>query len=110
MKKELMFFNEQGSHEYDIIVTDDENGKEYELRRSMSHAWCEQSRGEHLITLFDNGDGIKFKGDSLPKPLKILDYSQVSELAIILQVMLHTDKFINMQGCKIIAAETIINF
>lgn len=105
-----MFFNEQGSHEYDIIVTDDENGKEYELRRSMSHTWYEQSRGEHVITLFDNGDGIKFKGDGLPRSFKYLDYSQVSELVIILQVMLNTDKFINMQGCKIVSAETIINF
>ena len=62
-----------------------ENGSGY-LHRSQSDYWAKHARGEMLWTVADDGNGVTLTSDQLKKKIR-LDYSQVSELQILLGLL-----------------------
>jgi hypothetical protein len=77
--------------EYTIHVPEDEDI--YVLRRSSSSTWSEDVRDEVILTILDSGNGLKLKWET--KPNKVLDYSQVVELTIMLNFVNNVSRMPN---------------
>lgn len=78
-KKNYMVLNHEGEHEFDITQEFIGKSEKYTLFRSNSPTWNQLAKGEKLLSLVDDGDGIKFD-----RSLKSLDYAELFELRILL--------------------------
>jgi hypothetical protein len=75
-----MVLDHEGNHEYDLVVINHgDYGRTINLSHSMSHQWMTDVRGELVLSMTDNGNGIKFD-----RKLKKLDYSELLYLRIML--------------------------
>lgn len=81
MERHLVINTEENDLEYVIQVNDTDKGTEYVLSRSGSGCWTEQCRHEVVLTLLDDGNGVRVT----PKIGKQLDYAQLSQLQLLLQ-------------------------
>lgn len=81
MEKHLVINTEENDLEYVIQVNDTNKGIEYVLSRSGSACWAEHCRHEVVLTLLDDGNGVKIA----PKIGKELDYAHLSQLQLLLQ-------------------------
>lgn len=106
MNKTYAFINEKGNHEYNIMVSETDEGKLYEIVRSQSEIWSELARGEFIMSLLDDGNGYSIKSGFK----KRMDYSQICEFKMLLSVVFNHDKNLGLDGGKIVSIETIINF
>lgn len=88
MKRYLVINTEENDLEYTISVEETGNETEYTLRRSGSSAWSEHCRNEVILSIKDDGNGVKIK----PKPGKHLDYAELHGLQLLLQFMSKEDK------------------
>lgn len=71
---------EFGRHEYDLIVEDDSKGTKYSLIRSQGAQWSNHAKGETVVALLDDGNGIK-----MSKHVKReMNYAVASELFILM--------------------------
>jgi len=77
-----------GNHEYDITVIKTENSTSYEMRYSKGEQWTSHTRGEHILSATDDGNGIKFTD----KFKKNMDYDKFVELKIFLDFIYSQDK------------------
>ena len=50
----------EGKHEYDITVHKTDDSNSYEMRYSNGSQWATGTRGEHILSATDHGNGIKF--------------------------------------------------
>lgn len=73
--------------EYTIHAPADEDI--YVMRRSKSSTWSDHVQDEIILTVFNTGDGYRIKWEE--KPGKVLDYSQIAELTIMLNFMNHNE-------------------
>jgi hypothetical protein len=73
--------DEDGNVEYVIIVTEKKKGTEYSIFASDSNIWSEHIRNEKFMTMFDDGNGIKFS-----QTLKHLNYSEAEYVKILLSI------------------------
>lgn len=82
MKDKLYYVidTEQQSIEYVIEQPGDEDV--LVMRRSDSESWSEHARGEEIMKVFGTGNGYHIKWAE--KPGKVLDYSQIAELTVML--------------------------
>jgi hypothetical protein len=71
--------------EYTILSPFDEDI--FVMRRSHSSAWSDHVRDEVIMTVFNTGDGYRIKWEE--KTGKVLDYSQIAELTIMLNFINH---------------------
>jgi hypothetical protein len=78
-KKSYMVLDHNGTHEYDLTVVYNDEGKEISLYLSNGEQWNSVVRGELMMRMTDNGNGVKFD-----RKLKKLDYSQFLYLRILL--------------------------
>ena len=79
--------NEDGyRHDYDVTVELTDDGTLYTMYRSKNNYWDESVRGEKVMSILDDGDGITIS----PKVGKNLDYAETAELFALLS-------FINSQ-------------
>jgi hypothetical protein len=78
-KKTYMVLDHNGTHEYDLTVVYNDEGKEISLYLSNGEQWDSIVRGELMMRMTDNGNGVKFD-----RKLKKLDYSQFLYLRILL--------------------------
>lgn len=78
--------------EYTIHVPADEDI--YVMRRSNSATWSDHVRDEVILTVLNSGDGYKIKWENKSNS-KLLDYSQVVELTIMLNFINQTDSIPN---------------
>ena len=78
-KKTYMVLDHNGTHEYALTVVYNDEGKEISLYLSNGEQWNSIVRGELMMRMTDNGNGVKFD-----RKLKKLDYSQFLYLRILL--------------------------
>lgn len=88
MKRHLVIDTEENDLEYVIEVTDVNKGTQYVLSRSGSGCWSEHARNEVVLTLLDNGNGVKIK----PKIGKELNYAELAQLQLLLQFISQHEK------------------
>lgn len=81
MGRHLVINTEENDLEYVIDVIDTNKGTEYVLSRSGSPCWSEHAKHEIVLTLLDDGNGVKIN----PKIGKELDYAYLSQLQLLLQ-------------------------
>jgi hypothetical protein len=70
------------SVEYIITEADTDDGVMYQLHRSLNETWSEDSKGELLITIINDGNGYKFKWKQNEK--KRLGYDEIEHLYILI--------------------------
>jgi len=58
-----MVINEKGDHEYNIIVSEDTQGRKYELLASNNAIWAEPYKDKILLIMTDTGNGFTFDRD-----------------------------------------------
>lgn len=90
--RKFNIFDEEGSYEYDVTMTEEKEGKTYRIFQSSNRVW--QSPGKLVMTCVDNGDELKF-GEKIGKKI---DYSQMVELRILLSVIAYVDQDAGTQG------------
>ena len=70
------------SIEYIITETDTDDGTMYQLHRSLNEVWSEDSKGELLVTMINDGNGYKFKYKYAEK--KRLGYDEIEHLYLLI--------------------------
>jgi len=91
MKEELFtVFNENDEHDFDIIKRISSKKTTYILKRSINKQWAESARGEEVITIVDDGNGIKLSNVILSKDE--LSYCQFLEIYILIRFIFQSDK------------------
>jgi hypothetical protein len=94
--------NDEGfAHDYDIIISDTDQGTVYTMYRSKSY-WSDNKKGEKVMEVLDNGDGVVFK----PRFGKEMDYTELSELYVMLMFISKTGRLPIYEG-EIIETNTI---
>lgn len=78
-RKEFMVLDEEGQHEYTIIVDDDGEAKKYSLYTSSGIQWSEEYRNKLQLSIIDNGNGL-----ILNRSIKKLDYSELLHLRLLI--------------------------
>ena len=78
------------SVEYVITEVDTDDGTMYQLYRSLNETWSEDSKGELLVTMINDGNGYKFKYKHAEK--KRLGYDEIEHLYLL------TDYVRRMEG------------
>lgn len=81
MGRHLVINTEENDLEYVIDVVDTIKGTEYVLSRSGSSCWSEHAKHEIVLTLLDDGNGVKVQ----PKIGKHLNYADFSQLQLLLR-------------------------
>lgn len=70
------------SVEYVITEADTDDGTMYQLYRSLNETWSEDSKGELLVTMINDGNGYKFKYKHAEK--KRLGYDEIEHLYLLI--------------------------
>lgn len=70
------------SVEYVITEADTDDGTMYQLHRSLNETWSEDSKGELLVTMINDGNGYKFKYKHAEK--KRLGYDEIEQLYLLI--------------------------
>jgi len=79
-QERYMVLDHEGNHEYDLVVTNHyDYGRTISLFHSMGEQWSGDVRGELVLSMTNNGNGVKFD-----RKLKKLGYSELLYLRIIL--------------------------
>lgn len=68
--------------EYIITEDDTDNGTLYQLWRSMSSTWSEDTKGELLVSIENDGNGYNFKFK--PREKKRIDYDEIEWLYVLI--------------------------
>ncbi len=71
----------EGNHEYDISVIEKTKSTTYEMRYSESDQWTSHTKGEHILSAIDDGNGIRFT----EKISKKMDYDFFTELRLFME-------------------------
>ena len=79
--KKFMVFDQENLHEYNIVIEETDKGIEYSLFMSESEQWEEHAKGELIISMFNDGNGVTFS-----KKLKKLDYSDLFAVRLLLNL------------------------
>lgn len=70
------------SIEYVITEVETDDGTMYQLHRSLNDTWSEDSKGEVLVTMINDGNGYKFKYKHAEK--KRLGYDEIEHLYLLI--------------------------
>lgn len=70
------------SIEYVITEVETDDGTMYQLHRSLNDTWSEDSKGEVLVTMINDGNGYKFKWKQHEK--KRLGYDEIEHLYLLI--------------------------
>lgn len=70
------------SVEYVITEADTDDGTMYQLHRSLNETWSEDSKGELLVTMINDGNGYKFRYKYAEK--KRLGYDEIEHLYLLI--------------------------
>lgn len=93
MKTENYAILSQGKHEYDIRVIKTDESTSYEMRYSNGDQWTPHTKGEHIISATDHGNGIKFT----EKIKRSMDYDVFTELRILMNFIQKYDDTIGFE-------------
>lgn len=102
--KLFLVLDETGhSVEYTIEAPSEEDV--YFMRRSRNNCWSDHVKGELILTVFDSGEGFRFKWESGKN--KVLDYAQTVELNIMLNFLNNTSRMPNRYS--VVNAEMVVD-
>jgi len=87
MKTENFAILADGKHEYDITVHKTTESTSYEMSYSNADQWSECTKGEHILSATDNGNGIQFT----EKIKRSMDYDNFTELRIMMEFIQNYD-------------------
>lgn len=81
-KNTYMVLDHNGNHDYDLVVIN--HGGNFAIRTislylSKGEQWTDSVKGELVLSMTDNGNGVKFD-----RKLKKLDYSEMLHLRIVM--------------------------
>jgi hypothetical protein len=96
--KKFIILNKELEYEYDITVEETDNGIKTTLFNSSSSVWSESAKGKEILSMLNDGNGIKFSH----KIGKKLNYSELAELRLLLNVENAIDIELNQDGYKIL--------
>lgn len=103
-KQTYMVLNHEGEHEYDIVKELTDEGEKITAYRSNSKIWYSHVRGEKIMSITNDGNGIKFD-----KKIKELDYEVLVVLRLLINFEHQTDANpINREKYRIIENKTLI--
>ena len=99
-----MVFGASGLHEYNIVSELTTKGTKITLFRSNGEQWLEAARNEMILSLVNNGDGIKFS-----KKLRKLNFGELTELHILLNFEQSTDpNELNREVYRVVEDKTLV--
>jgi hypothetical protein len=75
--------------EYIITEGDTDDGVMYQLHRSLNETWSEDSKGELLVSLENDGNGFKYKFK--PREKKRVDYDEIEWLYLLIDFVRKQD-------------------
>lgn len=79
MNKTYLVYDHEGQHEYDIVVEETEKGyTKCSIFRSQSDMWYDGVKGEFIMSMTDDGNGVKFKESK-----KEMDYADLECLRLL---------------------------
>ena len=82
ISKTYMVLGENDAPEFKIVyILRLDNSKSYTLFATHNEAWSDNFKGQPLLTLEDNGNGVMFD-----KSLKVLGYDELGWLKILLSI------------------------
>ena len=84
--KRYIISDENGNHEYDLTIENNDDVKVLTLSFSYSKEWVEHIRGTVAMQMFDDGNGVRFS-----KKLKHLDYSELLHVRLLINLEYKTD-------------------
>jgi hypothetical protein len=103
-KQTYMVLNHEGEHEYDIVKELTDEGEKITTYRSNSKIWYSHVRGEKIMSITNNGNGIKFD-----KKIKELDYGDLVVLRLLINFEHQTDANpVNGEKYRLIENKTLI--
>jgi len=103
-KQTYMVLNHEGGHEYDIVKKLTDEGEKITIYRSNNQIWHSHVRGEKIMSITNNGNGIKFN-----KNIKELDYGDLVVLRLLINFEHQTDANpVNREKHGIIENKTLI--
>lgn len=99
MKNYYVIDTLEQSVEYIITEADTDDGTMYQLYRSMNSAtWSEDSKGELLVTMINDGNGYKFKYKHAEK--KRLGYDEIEHLYLLIDYVRRIEGPITYNICQ----------
>jgi len=102
-KQIYMVLDHEGVHEYDIVKELTDEGEKITLFRSNNPTWTEQAKGEKIMSLVNNGNGINFD-----RKFESLDYAELFELRLLLNFEQQIDSnYLNRKKYRIIEDKTL---
>jgi len=101
--KKFMVFDQENVHEYNIVVEETDKGVEYSLFMSDGEQWEEHAKGELILSMINDGDGVTFS-----KKLKKLDYSDLFAVRLLLNLENFMDENPRNQEKSKIVEEKIV--
>jgi hypothetical protein len=78
-------------HEYDLVITKNDEETLYELFHSNNDIWSSSARGKYCRCLIDTGNGIVIKLEE--ESSESIDYDVAAELNILLNVVTELSNF-----------------
>ena len=79
--KKFMVFDQENVHEYNIVVEETDKGVEYSLFMSEGEQWNDHAKGELVLSMVNDGNGVTFS-----KKLKKLDYTDLFAVRLLLNL------------------------
>jgi len=101
--KKFMVFDQENVHEYNIVVEETDKGVEYSLFMSESDQWNEHAKGDLVLSMINDGDGVIFS-----KKLKKLDYGDLFAVRLLLNLENFMDENPRNQEKSKIVEEKIV--
>lgn len=88
MKLENYAIIADSKHEYDVIVIKTEMSTSYAMRYSNGEQWSDITKGQHILSATDDGDGIKFT----EKIKRSMGYDNFVELRLFMEFIHNYDE------------------
>lgn len=82
-----------GDHDYDVMVTKENDTTKYEMFYSESKIWSHDFRGTLIHSAVDNGDGIKLD----KKIKKKMEYFEFGTISTFIKFICDIDKYMTME-------------
>ena len=103
-KKEYMVVDQEGLHEYTIVVENTDKGERFGLFTSNGSQWYDHAKEELQLAMTNDGNGCTFD-----RKIKKMDYSELLHVRLLVNFENQTDKHeLNREKYKIIEMKTLL--
>jgi hypothetical protein len=96
--------DQEGQHEYTIVVEDTDKGEKFSLFTSNGSQWNDHAKGQLQLALTNDGNGCTFD-----RKMKKMDYSELLYVRLLVNFENQTDKHeLNREKYKVIEMKTLL--